>query len=371
MTTAAASPESRLDWLRLARTESVGPVTFAHLIERYGAPGAALHALPVLAQRGGRARVPRIPSVEEARAEKEAGEALGARLILSCDDGFPRGLAALDPPPPVLWAWGDTGLLGRRMVAIVGARIASASGRRYAQDLAAALGAAGWVVVSGMARGIDSAAHRGALASGTVAVLAGGVDDIYPPENGDLHDALRGQGCIVSERPIGAGVKAADFPRRNRIISGLSRGVVVVEAELRSGSLITARLAGEQGREVFAVPGSPLAPRSRGPNDLLRQGATLVEEAQDVLRVLDTLPGFSEGEPPARAYAPIESALSTQPEPGALREALEVLLSPTPTPINTLAREAGAPVSAILAALTELALAGRAELVPGNLAVKL
>lgn len=363
--------ESRLDWLRLTRTESVGPVTFAHLISRFDSPGAALRALPDLARRGGRAHAPRVPDLAEVKAELEAGEAIGARLIASCESDFPHGLAVLDPPPPVIWALGDHTLLKRRSVAIVGARIASAAGRRFARDLAAALGEAGWIVVSGMARGIDAAAHDGALSTGTVAVLAGGVNDVYPPENAALHESLRRGACIVSERPIGAGAKAADFPRRNRIISGLSRGVVVVEAELRSGSLITARFAGEQGREVFAVPGSPLDPRSRGTNDLLRQGATLVEEAADVLRVLDALPGFSEPESPASAFAGRGDGPSGQEDVDALRATLESLLSPAPTPINALARETGAPVSAVLAALTEMALAGRVELAPGNLAIGL
>jgi len=366
LTIAALTSAQRLDWLRLARTESVGPVTFAHLIERYGEPDRALAALPHLARRGGRALAPRVPSVQEARAELDAGEALGARLLLARDADFPLPLAVLDPPPPVLWALGD-----RSLLAIVGARIASAAGRRFARDLAEALGAAGWVVVSGMARGIDSAAHQGALAHGSVAVLAGGVDDVYPPENADLHRDLGARGCIVSERSIGAGVRAADFPRRNRIISGLSRGVIVVEAELRSGSLITARLAGEQGREVFAVPGSPLDPRSRGANDLLRQGATLVEEAEDVLRVLNTLPGLREdgrgtGDDFGHHAVPdLDEGSET------LRIMLESLVSPTPVSVNALAREASAPVSAVLAALMEMALAGRVELAPGNLVIGL
>lgn len=375
MTPSSLSPGDQLDWLRLARAESVGPVTFAHLIARYGSASEALSALPALARRGGRGQAPRVPSVAEAEAELGAGATAGARLIAACDDGFPRALKALDAPPPVLWALGDATLLAREMVAVVGARVASAAGRRFARDLAAGLGEAGWVVASGMARGIDAAAHEGALPSGTVAVLAGGVDDVYPPENAGLYDVLRQEGCIVSERPFGAGAKAADFPRRNRIISGLSRGVVVVEAELRSGSLITARLAGEQGREVFAVPGSPLDPRARGTNDLLRQGATLVEGPDDVLRVLAALPGVAEDEPAGPVHAGGRSAGLDGSAPAAdldaLHAILDSLLSPTPTPINALARDAGAPVSAVLAALTELALAGRVELAPGNMAIKL
>ena len=371
MKTHTLTPGERLDWLRLARTDSVGSVTFARLVAKFHSPGEALRALPGLALRGGRAQALRIPSIEEAKAELEAGAALGARLIAGCEPDFPLPLAVLDPPPPLLWVLGDESLLTRNMVAIVGARIASAAGRRIARDLAEALGEAGWVVVSGMARGIDTSAHQGALRHGTVAVLAGGVDDIYPPENAELHDALRRGGCLVSERPIGAGTRAADFPRRNRIISGLSRGVVVVEAELRSGSLITARLAGEQGREVFAVPGSPLDPRSRGANDLLRQGATLVEEADDVLRVLATLPGLAEDEGPASDYGVSFSAVGAQIDPETLAAVLDALLSPAPTAINVLAREAGAPVSAVLAALMEMAIAGRVELAPGGLAFKL
>jgi DNA processing protein len=366
------SSEEQLDWLRLARAESVGPVTFAHLISRYGSASEALGALPALARRGGRSMTPRIPSVAEAQAELDAGEVAGAKLITRCEDAFPPALKALDAPPPLLWTLGDATLLARDMVAVVGARVASAAGRRFARDLAVGLGEAGWVVVSGMARGIDSAAHDGALATGTVAVLAGGVDDVYPPENAGLHDALRRSGCVVSERPPGVVAKAADFPRRNRIISGLSRGVVVVEAELRSGSLITARLAGEQGREVFAVPGSPMDPRARGTNDLLRQGATLVEAADDVLRVLAALPGVSEKEPARPVYSAARPAeVRPAADTDALHAILDELLSPTPTPINALARDAGAPVSAVLAALAEMALAGRVELAPGNLAIKL
>ena len=360
-----ADPRERIDWLRLARAESVGSVTFAHLIGRYGSATRALAALPDLARRGGRGEPPRIPSEAEAMAELKAGEALGARLILGREPTFPRLLAVLDPPPALVWVIGDAPLLANRCVAIVGARTASAAGQRFARALAGSLGEAGYVVVSGMARGIDAAAHQGSLATGAVAVIAGGVDTVYPAENAGLYRAIRDKGCLVSERAIGHEARARDFPRRNRIISGLSLGVVVVEAELRSGSLITARLAGEQGREVFAVPGSPLDPRARGANDLIRQGATLVEEADDVLRVLDSQPGMAAPEPPTYAGQDVPS----DPETDELRVVLQDLLSPTPTPIDELARAAGAPTSAVLAALMELALAGRAELLAGGLAV--
>lgn len=363
MTGTSASERDLIDWIRLARTESVGPVTFAHLIARYGSAGQALSELPNLARRGGRGASIDLFDARAAEAELAAGAAIGARVLTCGSVGFPRLLAVLDPPPPLIWALGDVDILTRRSVAIVGARAASAAGQRFAFDLAAALGQAGYGVVSGMARGIDTAAHRGGLSSGTAAVLAGGVDDIYPPENAALYDALRVRGCIVSERPIGLKARAADFPRRNRLISGLSLGVVVVEAELRSGSLITARLAGEQGRDVFAVPGSPLDPRCRGANDLIRQGAVLVEDVDDVLRVLEVHRGMS---------APRSDAWKPDPgEPGddALRERVANLLSQAPTSIDVLSRVAGGPVSAVLAALTELAIAGRAEMLPGGLAI--
>ncbi len=361
------SNAERIDWLRLARAESVGPVTFRHLIGRYKSAGEALRALPDLARRGGRALPLKLPSVDQAEQELAAGGRIGAQLIIGCEGDFPPLLAALDAPPPLLWVLGDRALLKTKTVAVVGARTASATGRRFARTLANALGEAGYIVVSGMARGIDAAAHEGSVAWGAVAVLAGGVDDIYPPDNAALYGALVAKGCVVSERSIGHAARAADFPRRNRIISGLSRGVVVVEAELKSGSLITARLAGEQGREVFAVPGSPLDPRARGANELLRQGATLVEEVEDVLRVLEAQPMVTEREPAAYAG----------PDPGAdpdideLRAALEILLSPTPTAFDELARAAGAPISAVLAALVELALAGRAELMPGGFVARI
>jgi DNA processing protein len=354
------SDAGRLDWLRLARTENVGPVTFAQLIGRYGAAGSALAALPELARRGGRMGGLRIPTLAEAEKELADGQALGARLIGSCEPEFPQALAALDPPPPLIWARGRVELLARPSVAVVGARVASAAGQRFARGLAAGLGEAGHVVVSGMARGIDAAAHEGSLPFGAVAVLGGGVDDVYPPDNAGLYDRLVAEGCVVSESEPGRTATARDFPRRNRIISGLSRAVVVVEAELRSGSLITARLAAEQGREVLAVPGSPLDPRARGTNDLIRQGAALCEGVDDVLRALEGLRAFREG---ADRWAGPACG-----DPGdALRERVAALLSPTPVSRDELVRAAGAPAPLVLAALTELAIAGRAELMAGGM----
>lgn len=288
-------PAERFARLRLVRTDRIGPVAFTQLIGRYGSALNALDALPDLVRKSGAASIP--PPVEAVEREIAAGDAIGARLLVLGDSDYPEMLAALDPPPPILWTRGRVDLLNQPSVAIVGARIASAGGQRIARGLAQQLGQAGHVVVSGMARGIDAAAHEGALATGTVAVLGGGVNDIYPSEHADLYARLTEQGCVVSESPVGARAQARDFPRRNRIISGLSRGVVVVEAEVRSGSLITARLAAEQGRDVFAVPGSPLDPRARGPNELLRQGAILCEGIEDIDRAFNTLRTMRE--PPA------------------------------------------------------------------------
>jgi len=331
------------------------------LLERFGSAERALEALPDLIRRGGR-HGHAVPSIEEIEAEMAAGEQAGARLLVLGDADYPDSLAAVDPPPPMLWTLGDASLMARPCIAVVGARIASAGGQRIARGLSQQLGEAGHVVVSGLARGIDGAAHTGALPTGTVAVLGGGVDDVYPPDNADLYTQIAEQGCIVSESPMGARAQAKDFPRRNRIISGLSRGVIVVEAELRSGSLITARLAGEQGRDVFAVPGSPLDPRSRGPNELLRQGAILCEGLEDVERAFSTLRTLREPGP--------DNPFSGAPDEieAAVIEQVAALLSPTPTPRDELARALDLPIGTVAAALLELSLTGRAALLPGGLA---
>ena len=281
------SQSERLDWLRLIRSENVGPATFWQLLARFdGSATAAIDAVPRLAARGGLKRSIRVASRADAEKEWARGERLSARLVACGEDDYSVPLAATDPPPPLLWMRGHGVLLTRTAIAIVGARNSSALGNRFAASLARELGAQGCIVVSGLARGIDTAAHRGSLESGTIAVMAGGVDTVYPPENEELMDAIAEQGLVVSEQPLGTIAQARDFPRRNRIISGLSAGVVVVEASERSGSLITARLALEQGREVFAVPGSPFDPRCRGTNRLIRDGATLIENAQHVIDAL-------------------------------------------------------------------------------------
>lgn len=357
--TETLAPSERRDWLRLARTGGVGPVLFHELIRRHGEPARALAALPALAERAG--RVADIPSEAAIEAELAAGAALGAHLLCACERAFPQALAALDPPPPVLWTRGDVAQLQRPLIALVGARVASAAGQRFARGLAAELGAAGYGVVSGMARGIDGAAHEGALASGTVAVLGGGVDDIYPHEHGELYRQIVAQGCVVAEHPPGRKAQARDFPRRNRVIAGLARAVVVVEAELRSGSLITARLAGEMGRDVLAVPGSPLDPRARGTNDLIRQGAAICEGADDVLRALETFGGFRAPDQPV--FQEAESEADAR-----LVARIAELLSPTPVSRDELIRATRAPAGAVAAALVELAVAGKAELLPGGMA---
>lgn len=357
------SDDERRDWLRLARAENVGPVAFEQLIARFGAPSRAIEALPELARRGGRASGADLPSIAEVEGELARGAALGARLVAACEGDFPQAVAALDAPPPVLWALGDLSLARRPTVAVVGARVASAAGQRFARGLAAELGANGLVVASGMARGIDAAAHEGSLATGSVAVLGGGVDDVYPPEHRALHARLAVEGLILAEHPPGRRAQARDFPRRNRVIAGLSRAVVVVEAEARSGSLITARLAAEQGREVLAVPGSPLDPRARGANDLIRQGASLCEGAEDVLRAIEGIAGLGERESRRRPCPPPADC-----DVERLRSALLAQLSPTPVSCDELVRALAAPASAVFAALVELELAGRAELLPGGLA---
>jgi DNA processing protein len=354
------SEGERFARLRLARADRVGPVSFRQLLERFGSAVRALDALPDLVRKGGASGYS-LPALDRIEAELAAGDRKGARLLVMGDSDYPPMLAAVDPPPPLLWTLGDASLLSKEAVGVVGARIASAGGQRIARGLAQSLGQAGFVVVSGLARGIDAAAHAGSLETGTVAVLGGGVDDVYPPDNAGLYDQIVERGCVVSESPMGARAQARDFPRRNRIISGLSRGIIVVEAELRSGSLITARLAAEQGRDVFAVPGSPLDPRSKGPNELLRQGAILCEGIDDVRRAFETLRTLSE--PPADVFGDMPDAVDQ-----ALIDRVAALLSPTPTPRDELARACGVPIGHVSAALLELSLAGRATLLPGGLA---
>jgi DNA processing protein len=331
----------RLACLRLIRSDNVGPVTFRELINHFGGAEAALSALPELA----RAR------------------AAGAEPVFTIEPGYPGALAALDAPPPLLYLKGRRELLNRPAVAIVGSRQCSAAGAKLARDFARDIGQAGFVVVSGLARGIDGMAHEAALATGTVAVLAGGLDVVYPPEHEALQRTIGERGCLVTEMPFGFVPRGRDFPRRNRIISGISLGVLVVEAARRSGSLVTARLAAEQGRDVFAVPGHPLDPRAEGTNKLLKSGATLVTEAADILGALAPLtqmPCLRDEVPVRAAAAPVEE---TRPVPLSQRERDRVIaaLGPAPVDVDTLMRGTGLPIRAVQVALIELALAGRIE----------
>ncbi|HSM96747.1 MAG TPA: DNA-processing protein DprA [Rhizomicrobium sp.] len=361
----ALSDAERRAWLRLARAQNVGPATFANLIARYPDPLEALVEVPRLARRGGGSDL-RIPSDDDARRELDALSKLGGRMIASSEPEFPKGLAALEAPPPLICMLGHASVLQREMVAIVGARNASALGRKFAQSIAAELGEAGLVIASGLARGIDTAAHEGSLATGTCAVVAGGIDIVYPPENQALYDRIRAEGAIVSEMPVGQAPQARHFPRRNRIIAGLSRGVVIVEAAEGSGSLITANYALEQNREIFAVPGSPLDPRAKGTNRLLREGATLTESAADVLNALRPILGGSFREPDHASGGGHRNARTTDAEADRVRRQIIELLGPSPVDVDELVRQSQEPVAAVLTVLLELELAGRIMRYAGN-----
>ena len=355
----------RTDWLRLIRSENVGPITFFHMLAHYGSAGAALEALPALAGRGGKRKIKICPK-DVAERELARIEKIGAVLIAHGEPDYPRALAAIEDAPPLIARLGDADLLERPMVAIVGARNASANGRRLASQLAADLGSAGVTVISGLARGIDTAAHTGALASGTVAVVAGGIDVVYPKENQTLYEDILARGVVLAESPPGTEPIARHFPRRNRLISGLSLGVVVVEAAPRSGSLITARMALEQGREVFAVPGSPLDPRARGTNNLIRQGATLTETAEDILQAVSKQMIRPLAEPAGSTF---KASSDGPPSPDGLdaaRKNIVELLSPTPAAVDELIRECQVSAALVAVVLLELELAGRIERHPGG-----
>ena len=292
--TAELSDEERLACLRLIRSENVGPVTFRDLINHYGGATKALEALPALSRRGGSGRPIRICPKADAERELEAAKRAGAVPLFTIEPDYPALLARIEAPPPMLYVKGNRELLNVPAVAIVGSRQCSAAGVQLTKLFASQLADAGFVIVSGLARGIDRAAHEAALKSGTVAVVAGGIDWIYPPEHAELQARIGSEGCLVTERPPGLQPRDKDFPRRNRIIAGLVYGVVIVEAAARSGTLVTARYANDLGREVFAVPGHPLDPRAEGTNRLIKQGATLVTEAAEVVEVLRPILGLEE-----------------------------------------------------------------------------
>lgn len=351
--------EMRLAWLRLIRSENVGPVTFRELVNRFGTAAAALDALPELASRGGR----RIVVCSEAAASEEMARAakLGARFVCRGEPDYPAHLRSVADAPPVLALMGDAACLQRPSVAIVGARNASLSGIKLTRMFSAGVGKAGYVVVSGLARGIDAAAHDAALATGTIGVFAVGLDRPYPLENRPLMRRIADEGgALVSEMPFGWTPRAIDFPRRNRLVAGLSLGLLVVEAALRSGSLISARLAGELGRLVFAVPGSPLDPRAAGANRLIRDGAILACEPADVLEALDPLAaGAERAEDGALDEADVDGPME-EPTEGE-RERIVETLGPTPVAIEEIIAHTGISTGVVQLVILELDLAGRIE----------
>ncbi|MEA3030577.1 MAG: processing protein [Sphingomonadales bacterium] len=349
-------PDDRIARLRLIRSDNIGPVTYFQLLARFGSAQAAIDAIPDLAARGG-GRAPKLATKAEVEREIERVAALGAHYLFLGQGLYPALLAELETAPPALIVKGDPTLLDKMSVAIVGARNASAAACRFARILAQNLGAAGIVIVSGLARGIDSAAHDGALDTGTVAVIAGGIDIVYPPENEARQAAIAERGVLVAEQPPGVEPRARHFPYRNRIIAGLTHGTIVVEAAPRSGSLITARCAAEYGREVMAVPGSPLDPRAQGCNQLIREGATLIQVAEDVLEAISPLRSrpFRQRELDYAAPGPPADADE------AARRIVQGLLGPTPVQVDELIRQSGLAPAIVHTVLLELELAGRLE----------
>lgn len=356
----------RLDWLRLARSRRVGPSTFIRLMRTHGSARAALEALPQVASDAG-ARNYASFSVQQAQAEMDAGERAGAHMLCLGAPDYPPHLALIPDPPPVLWAIGNLALARRPAVGLVGARNASSLGQRMARLLAEGLGAAGYAVASGLARGVDTAAHHASLDSGAIAALAGGVDTVYPRENQALWQSISERGLLLSEAPMGTSPQARHFPRRNRIISGVSLGIVVIEGAAKSGSLITARNALDQGREVMAVPGSPLDPRASGCNMLLRDGAVLVRSAADIIECLST---------PAQTVLPLEAPSPAAaikapklPPPSASsspQTSIHALLSTAPIDEDTLIRALGLPTAEAMEIIFGMELAGEITRHPGG-----
>lgn len=360
----------KLAWLRLARTQNVGPITFYKLIEVYGSASDALDALPELAKRGGRKKPLKALEHGEIMREYEALRKIGGEIITAACPEYPLALGAIDDAPPIISVLGNPDLMNQPCMAMVGARNASVTGRKIAKTLAQDLGQQGQIIVSGLARGIDTAAHQGALTSGTIAVVAGGIDVIYPEENAELYEEIRERGLVIAESALGQKPFAASFPRRNRIVSGLSKGVIVVEATMRSGSLITARMAGEQGRDVYAVPGSPLDPRASGPNHLLREGATLVRNAEDVMEALRDFSGNAMHDSYTSKpfiHGPVSNDVDEAELVGEnAQETILSALSFNAITVDELIRACHLSVSVVHVTLLELELADRVKRLPGN-----
>lgn len=355
----------KLAWLRLFRTENVGPITFYQLIDNFGTAQKAIEALPTLARRGGRLKNISVYDAGNAIAEMEAVEKLGGQMIFAAEELYPLSLSAIDDAPPVISMLGNPKMMNKPCIGIVGARNASLNGRKFAEKISRDLGEAGQIVVSGLARGIDASAHTGALPFGTIACVAGGVDVLYPPENAKLYEQIKFEGCIVAESPLGMEPMAKHFPKRNRIISGLSSGVVIVEATLKSGSLITARMAAEQGRDVYAIPGHPFDPRASGPNKLIQDGATLVQNADDILQNIRdysaTRQTLSEG-----SQSSWQPADLSENEVEEVRDIILQNLSSTPVTVDELVRNCHLTIPAAQIVLLELELAGRIQRLPAN-----
>ena len=359
------SQTEKLDWVRLIRSENVGPITFFKLLERFGSARAALNALPDLARRGGKKAI-RIAAKAAAEDEIATLNHIGASLIAWGEPGYPALLHHIEDAPPIISVLGHTHLLAKKAIAIVGARNASINGKKLARQISHELGQGGLMVVSGMARGIDAEAHAGSLDSGSVGVLAGGVDIIYPKENTDLYEALKERGALISEITPGTRPQARHFPRRNRIISGIARGVVVIEAGAKSGSLITARMALEQGREVFAVPGAPTDPRSQGGNRLIRSGAILIDSAENVFEALNGLHQSSLNDrEPVDFTDNFEPPLNDK-EVDKARPVIEESLGPESVCVDEIIRNCQLSPAVVSMVLLEMELAGRLERHPGN-----
>ncbi len=361
----APAQQEILAWLRLIRSENIGPMTFYALLRQFGTAEKALEAVPELAKRGGRRNPIKLCSAGQASEEIESHHKHGAHILIAKDPRYPSMVKTLSDAPPVISALGQLDLLNQHSIAMVGARNASLNGKNFAHKIAYELGKQNWVIASGLARGVDTNAHHGVLTAGgdTIAVVAGGVDNIYPPENEKLYQRIASKGVVISEAPFGVAPQSLYFPRRNRLISGLSYGVVVIEAAKRSGSLITARFALEQGREVFAVPGSPLDPRCHGSNDLIRQGATLIQSTEDITEVFkDRFQMVQECEDTTDT---VVTHLGYQESTGISKKILENL-STSPISIDDLSRHCATTTQEVLCALLELELAGKINRFPGN-----
>ncbi len=367
--------QEKLSWLRLARSENVGRSTFFRLIEIFGSPAKALEHLHELAQRGGISRKIRIFSQGEAQRELTLSEKFGAEILLFCDENYPRLLRAIPDPSPILTIKGDAELFKSDCIAIVGSRNASFNGISFAKKIALELGQYSIVTVSGMARGIDTAVHEASILSGTIAVIAGGIDNVYPSENDALYKEVMRRGLLISESPFGAPPKGGNFVQRNRLISGLALAVIVVEAGVKSGSLITARFAAEQGREVFAVPGSPFDPRCQGANRLIKDGSNMLESIDDVINELANMKarfadvGYLRETDGEEFEAPLQK-IPSDADIEKIREEILEKLSFVPTEIEDIISNLRLPARAVNIALVQLELAEKIVINQGKVSIK-